>query len=73
MAASAFIARLNLYINYQRIVEVVSKNVYSFIRTLKILIIFEGVVVEYVTWFTKVSLKGHEDNYPTSKVKDQYK
>lgn len=59
--------------NYQRIVEVVSKNVYSFKRTLKILIIFEGVVVEYVSLFTKVSLKGHEDNYPASKVKDQYK
>lgn len=40
---------------------------------LKILIIFEGVVVEYVTLFTKVSLKGHKDNYPASKVKDQYK
>lgn len=40
---------------------------------LKILIIFEGVVVEYVTFFTKVSLKGHKDNYPASKVKDQYK
>ena len=31
-------------------------------RALKILIIFEGVVVEYITLFTKMSLKGHEDN-----------
>ena len=42
-------------------------------RALKILIIFEGVVVEYVALFTKVSLKGHEDNYPASEVKDQYR
>lgn len=40
---------------------------------LKILIIFEGVVVEYVTLCTKMSWKGHEDNYPASKVKDQHK
>ena len=34
MGAFAFIALTNLYINYpQRIVEVVSKNVYSFKRS----------------------------------------
>ena len=38
---------------------------------MKILLIFKGIVLECMTLFTKMSLKGHEDNDLAPKVNNR--